>query len=270
MFFFFFLMIRRPPRSTLFPYTTLFRSGSRAARGTGRGAAGGRRADRHARDGRAGADSRPRRAAHPPLRVRAAPGHPDRVHGAPAGREAGGGAARVERSRAPDDGRENPRHRTEHERLHGSAPGLESPRLAHDAGRRRGRAARHRGARTRVCPLAGVGGGRGGRPRARLYRSGRVTGGGLPAGVPMLAPAPARRRTFLTFAPPQIGQAEIDAVVDTLKSAWITTGPKTRTFERGFAAFVGAPGALAPNSCTAGLPTGLATLGIGRRNAGTT
>src|SRR2546421_7758620 len=58
MFFFFFLMIRRPPRSTLFPYTTLFRSGSRAARGTGRGAAGGRRADRHARDGRAGANSR--------------------------------------------------------------------------------------------------------------------------------------------------------------------------------------------------------------------
>ena len=90
-----------------------------------------------------------------------------------------------------------------------------------------------------------------------------MTGGGLPAGVPMLAPAPARRRTFLTFAPPQIGQAEIDAVVDTLKSAWITTGPKTRTFEREFAAFVGAPGALALNSCTAGLHTALATLGIG-------
>jgi len=91
-----------------------------------------------------------------------------------------------------------------------------------------------------------------------------VTAGGVRTGVATpVAPAPARRRTFLTFAPPQIGQAEIDAVVDTLKSAWITTGPKTRTFEREFAAFVGAPGALALNSCTAGLHTALATLGIG-------
>jgi len=91
-----------------------------------------------------------------------------------------------------------------------------------------------------------------------------VTAGGVPTTVPITrAPAPARRRTFLTFAPPQIGQAEIDAVVDTLKSAWITTGPKTRAFEREFAAFVGAQGALALNSCTAGLHTALATLGIG-------
>jgi len=91
-----------------------------------------------------------------------------------------------------------------------------------------------------------------------------VTAGGVPTTVPIpRAPAPARRRTFLTFAPPQIGQAEIDAVVDTLKSAWITTGPKTRAFEREFAAFVGAQGALALNSCTAGLHTALATLGIG-------
>jgi len=91
-----------------------------------------------------------------------------------------------------------------------------------------------------------------------------VTAGGVPTTSPIpRAPAPARRRTFLTFAPPQIGQAEIDAVVDTLKSAWITTGPKTRAFEREFAAFVGAQGALALNSCTAGLHTALATLGIG-------
>ena len=91
-----------------------------------------------------------------------------------------------------------------------------------------------------------------------------MTAGGVPTTVPIpRAPAPARRRTFLTFAPPQIGQAEIDAVVDTLKSAWITTGPKTRAFEQEFAAFVGAQGALALNSCTAGLHTALATLGIG-------
>ena len=91
-----------------------------------------------------------------------------------------------------------------------------------------------------------------------------MTAGGVPTTVTIpRAPAPARRRTFLTFAPPQIGQAEIDAVVDTLKSAWITTGPKARAFEREFAAFVGAQGALALNSCTAGLHTALATLGIG-------
>src|SRR2546427_2697985 len=48
MFFFFFLMIRRPPRSTLFPYTTLFRSGP-AASGVRRGA--GSPARRHVRDG---------------------------------------------------------------------------------------------------------------------------------------------------------------------------------------------------------------------------
>src|SRR2546429_6546807 len=42
VYFFFFLMIRRPPRSTLFPYTTLFRSGPRPARSLGRPAAQGR------------------------------------------------------------------------------------------------------------------------------------------------------------------------------------------------------------------------------------
>ena len=73
-----------------------------------------------------------------------------------------------------------------------------------------------------------------------------------------------RRRTWLAFSPPSVGQAEIDEVADTLRSAWITTGPKTQRFEREFAAFVRAPGALALNSCTAALHTALATLGIGQ------
>jgi len=60
-----------------------------------------------------------------------------------------------------------------------------------------------------------------------------------------------------------VGQEEIDEVVDTLRSDWITTGPKTRRFETEFAAYLGAPGALALNSCTAGLHTALVTLGIG-------
>lgn len=71
------------------------------------------------------------------------------------------------------------------------------------------------------------------------------------------------RPAFLPFAPPAIGEEEIAAVVDTLRSDWITTGPKTRAFEQQFADFLGAPGALALNSCTAGLHTALVTLGIG-------
>jgi dTDP-4-amino-4,6-dideoxygalactose transaminase len=67
----------------------------------------------------------------------------------------------------------------------------------------------------------------------------------------------------LPFAPPLIGEEEIAEVVDTLRSNWITTGPKTKRFETDFAGFIGAPGALALSSCTAALHTALATLGIG-------
>jgi len=77
------------------------------------------------------------------------------------------------------------------------------------------------------------------------------------------ASVPAKRSDFLPFSPPLIGEEEIAEVVDTLKSNWITTGPKTRRFEEDFAAFVSAPGALALNSCTAALHTALVTLGIG-------
>jgi dTDP-4-amino-4,6-dideoxygalactose transaminase len=65
------------------------------------------------------------------------------------------------------------------------------------------------------------------------------------------------------FSPPNLGEEEIQEVIDTLRSDWITTGPKTARFESEFAAFVHAPGALALNSCTAGLHVALATLGIG-------
>lgn len=68
---------------------------------------------------------------------------------------------------------------------------------------------------------------------------------------------------FIPFSPPSIGEEEIAEVVDTLRSDWITTGPKTRRFEGDFASYLGAPGALALNSCTAGLHTSLITLGIG-------
>ena len=71
------------------------------------------------------------------------------------------------------------------------------------------------------------------------------------------------RREFLTFAPPSIGDEEIAEVVDTLRSGWITTGPKTARFEQEFARYLGAPGALAVNSCTAALHTALLTAGVG-------
>lgn len=71
------------------------------------------------------------------------------------------------------------------------------------------------------------------------------------------------RETFLPFSPPVIGDEEINEVVDTLRSSWITTGPKTKKFEAEFAAYIGAPAALALNSATAALHTALVTLGVG-------
>jgi dTDP-4-amino-4,6-dideoxygalactose transaminase len=72
-----------------------------------------------------------------------------------------------------------------------------------------------------------------------------------------------RRTSFLPFSPPSIGEEEVEEVVDALRSDWLTTGPKTLRFEKAFAQYVGARGALALNSCTAGLHTTLVALGIG-------
>jgi dTDP-4-amino-4,6-dideoxygalactose transaminase len=72
-------------------------------------------------------------------------------------------------------------------------------------------------------------------------------------------------RPFLPFALPDIGDEEIAEVVDTLKSGWITTGPKARRFEADFAAFLGDEGlhCIAVNSATAGLHLALEAIGIG-------
>ncbi|HKQ53293.1 MAG TPA: DegT/DnrJ/EryC1/StrS aminotransferase family protein, partial [Pyrinomonadaceae bacterium] len=75
------------------------------------------------------------------------------------------------------------------------------------------------------------------------------------------------RDTFLPFSPPLIGEEEIAEVVDTLRSDWITTGPKVRRFEAEFAAAVAAPAALAVNSCTAAMHVALAALGVGPGDA---
>ncbi len=75
------------------------------------------------------------------------------------------------------------------------------------------------------------------------------------------------RDTFLPFSPPLIGEEEIAEVVDTLRSDWITTGPKVRRFESDFAEAVGAPAALALSSCTAAMHVALAALGVGPGDA---
>jgi len=69
--------------------------------------------------------------------------------------------------------------------------------------------------------------------------------------------------TFLPFALPDIGPEEIEAVAESLQSGWVTTGPRARAFEEEFAAFLGAPEAVAVNSATAGLHLALEALGIG-------
>lgn len=71
------------------------------------------------------------------------------------------------------------------------------------------------------------------------------------------------RASFLPFALPHITQAEIDEVVDTLHSGWLSTGPKTKRFESEFARAVAAPHAIAVNSATAAMHLALDALGIG-------
>ena len=74
---------------------------------------------------------------------------------------------------------------------------------------------------------------------------------------------------FIPFALPDIGEAEIAEVVDTLRSGWGTTGPKAKRFERDFSAFLGGASgdaslhSLAVNSATAGLHLALEAVGVG-------
>lgn len=70
------------------------------------------------------------------------------------------------------------------------------------------------------------------------------------------------RATFLPFSTPTIEDAEINEVVDSLKSGWITTGPKVKRFEEAFKAYVGAPYAVPLTSATAGLHLALLALNI--------
>lgn len=67
---------------------------------------------------------------------------------------------------------------------------------------------------------------------------------------------------MIPFSPPRMDQAIIDEVVDTLKSGWITTGPKTKRFEKELTAYSGCKVTLCLNSATAGLELMLRWFGV--------
>lgn len=67
----------------------------------------------------------------------------------------------------------------------------------------------------------------------------------------------------IPFSPPQISEEAIESVVETLRSGWITTGPKTQAFEEALTDYMGTSGTVAMNSATAALEVTLRLLGIG-------
>src|SRR5215469_10923954 len=68
---------------------------------------------------------------------------------------------------------------------------------------------------------------------------------------------------IVPFHRPSIGNDEIGEVVETLRSGWLTTGPRAARFEQEFREYVGTPHAVAVNSATAGLHLALSALEIG-------
>jgi dTDP-4-amino-4,6-dideoxygalactose transaminase len=72
-----------------------------------------------------------------------------------------------------------------------------------------------------------------------------------------------KRASFLGFQPPAVGDEEVAAVADTIRSGWLTTGPRAEELERRFADYVGAAHALAVSSGTAAMHLALVALGIG-------
>jgi dTDP-4-amino-4,6-dideoxygalactose transaminase len=69
--------------------------------------------------------------------------------------------------------------------------------------------------------------------------------------------------SYLPFARPHVEEAEIEEVAESLRSGWITTGPKVQRFEKDFASYVDTPFALGVSSATAGLHLALLALGVG-------
>src|SRR5205085_2109730 len=78
-----------------------------------------------------------------------------------------------------------------------------------------------------------------------------------------LSSSPAERRaTFLGFQPPAIGEEEVEAVAETLRSGWLTSGPRAAELEERFATYLGARHVVALSSGTAALHLALLALGL--------
>ncbi|HEY3158259.1 MAG TPA: DegT/DnrJ/EryC1/StrS family aminotransferase, partial [Vicinamibacterales bacterium] len=71
------------------------------------------------------------------------------------------------------------------------------------------------------------------------------------------------RATFLPFHQPTLDADDEQAVLEVLRSGWITTGPRTKAFERALARYTGAARCVAVNSCTAALHLALEAIGVG-------
>jgi dTDP-4-amino-4,6-dideoxygalactose transaminase len=71
------------------------------------------------------------------------------------------------------------------------------------------------------------------------------------------------RKTFLSFQPPAVGEEEVAAVSETIRSGWLTSGPRAAELEQRFAEYVGSRHALALSSGTAALHLSLLALGVG-------
>lgn len=71
----------------------------------------------------------------------------------------------------------------------------------------------------------------------------------------------------IPFSPPDITEKEINNVVEVLQSGWITTGPKTKEFERQLAEYMGTEKVVCLNSATAALELALRVLGVGDRKS---
>src|ERR1043165_3113234 len=72
-----------------------------------------------------------------------------------------------------------------------------------------------------------------------------------------------RRSEFLLFGAPDIREPEIQEVVQTLRSGWLSSGPRCRKFEQLFSEYIGCAHAIALNSRPAGLELALEALGVG-------
>ena len=74
---------------------------------------------------------------------------------------------------------------------------------------------------------------------------------------------PAEPVDVIDFAPPDVGDDEVDEAAAAVRSGWLSTGPRVQRFERDFAEYIGCSHAIAVNSCTAALHLSLLVAGIG-------